>query len=168
MEKITLEDIKTWMDARLAETDDTVILDYIVAFAKNQAFYLGALDKYARLTKQPQKEFWVGKKGEGYEYKVGHLPEWGNPSADNFSDLDEAYDRGEYEGEACAEEYNTDTLQNMAYSWDRDAAEIKIDKAWFKSDLGKKEYARARRYADELWRRYHSDECGWGENWWED
>lgn len=168
MKKITLEEIKAWMDARLAETDDAVIRDFIVTFAKTQSFNLGALDKYARLTKKTQKEFWEEQSLDGYEYKVGRLPGWDNPAANNFSSIEEAYDQGEVEGEARAEEYNTDILPGAAYDADRDAAQIKIDKKWMKTDMGKKEYARARRIADELWRRHYSDECGWGESWWAD
>lgn len=168
MEKITLASIKAWMDAQLDATAVASEWRQIVARSRLEAFYLGALDKYAALTKESQTEFWTVQKQYGYEYKVGRLPERGSPRADDFVSLGHAYSQGEYEGEAAAEEYNTDTLPNMAYSWDIDAAEMKIDKMWMKMDVGKKEYARTKRIADELWRRYYSDECGWGENWWED
>lgn len=110
MKKITTDDIRAWMNAQLAETEDVEERREIVDKAKLQAFYLGALDKYARLTKQTQKEFWEEQSQEDYEYKIWHLPEWGNPCADDFNSLEEAYDRGEYTGEEAAERYNEDVL----------------------------------------------------------
>lgn len=110
MKKITLDDIRAWMDAQLAETQYFEERKEIVDKAKLQAFYLGALDKYARLTKQTQEEFWEEQSQEDYEYKIRHLPEWGNPCADDFNSLEEAYDRGEYTGEEAAERYNEDVL----------------------------------------------------------
>ena len=168
MKKITLEDIKAWMDAQLVKTDEVWEWKEIVAKARLQAFYLGALDEYAALTKESQTEFWKAQRQDGYEYKVGRLPEWGSPRADDFVSLGHAYSQGAYAGEAAAEEYNTSILPHKAYSWACDAVQMKIDKKWMKTDMGKKGYARTKRTADKLWRRHNSDECGWGENWWAD
>lgn len=159
MKKITLEDIKTWMDAQLAETQDVEEREEIVDKAKLQAFYLGALDKYARVTKEPSCEFWAAERQEGYEYKVGRLPEWGNPCADDFLDIEDAYDKGEDAGESYAEEYEHETLPQLV----RDAVND-----CFAYDATKEAYERARRHADELWRRYILEDGGWGENWWAD
>lgn len=169
MEKITLASIKAWMDARLAETQDAEERQEIVDKAKLQAFYLGALDKYARWTKEPSCEFWAAERQEGYEYKVGHLPEWGSPCADDFSGLEEAYDRGEDEGDAYADGYARETLPQLA----RDAvtACIATDlelSQYPETDAIKEAKALTRQHADDLWRRYILEDGGWGENWWED
>lgn len=167
MKKITLEDIKAWMNAHLAETEDVDIRDHIVALARLQAFYLGALDEYAALTKESQAEFWKAQKQYGYEYKVGRLPEWGSPCSDAFVSLGHAYSQGEYEGEAAAEEYGSTILPRLARDADKESVLINAATR-VKTYLEKEAYARAKRRAEELWRRYNSDECGWGENWWED
>lgn len=167
MKKITLEDIKTWMNAHLAETEDVDIRDHIVALARLQAFYLGALDEYAALTKESQAEFWKAQKQYGYEYKVGRLPEWGSPCSDAFVSLGHAYSQGEYEGEAAAEEYGSTILPLLARDADKESVLINAATR-VKTYLEKEAYARAKRRAEELWRRYNSDECGWGAKWWED
>ena len=159
MKKITLEDLRAWMNAQLVETQDAEERQEIIDKAKLQAFYLGALDKYARVAKQPQDEFWDSLMGCDYEYKVGRLPEWGNPAADDLSSLEDAYDKGEDEGDAYAEGYAREILPQLV----RDAVND-----CFAYDATKEAYERARRHADELWRRYRSDKHGWGENWWED
>lgn len=167
MKKITLDDIKAWMNAHLAETEDVVTRDHIVALARLQAFYLGALDEYAALTKESQTEFWKAQRQCGYEYKVGRLPEWGSPCADAFVSLGHAYSQGEYEGEAAAEEYGSTILLRLAREADEESVLINAVPG-VKTYIEKEAYARAKRRAEELWRRYHSDECGWGESWWED
>lgn len=169
MKKITLEDIKAWMDAQLAETQDAEERREIVDKAKLQAFYLGALDKYARLTKKTQKEFWEEQSQEGYEYKIGLLPEWGTPRADDFDSLEEAYDRGEGAGESYAEEYEQETLLHLAASEERECILLAKELSQYpRTDADKEAYARAKQHRDELLRRLHSDECGWGESWWEE
>lgn len=178
MKKITLEDIKAWMDAQLAETQDAEERKEIEDKAKLQAFYLGALDKYARVTKEPYGEFWEEQSQEGYEYKVGRLPEWGSPCADDFSvlpcaddfsGLEDAYDKGEDAGESYAEEYEHETLVRLAADAEKECILMDEELSQYPgTDAGKEAYARAKQHRDELLRRYHSDECGWGANWWED
>nr|DAL47544.1 MAG TPA_asm: hypothetical protein [Caudoviricetes sp.] len=173
MKKITLEDIKAWREAQLAETQDAEEREEIVDKAKLQAFYLGALDRYARWTKEPQDEFWAAvKQGSDYEYKVGHLPEWGNPYTDDFDALEDAYDKGEYEGEAVAERYNEEVLPR----------ELENAKSMLEETKGetRSEFAEAESECDRIWarecldnyrmlkERMDSDECGWGANWGED
>ena len=167
MKKITLEKIKAWRDARLAETKDAEERQEIMDKAKLQAYYLGALDKYARVTKEPYGEFWERQKEEGYEYKIGHLPEWGNPCADDLVSFGHAYNWGEDEGDAAAEEYGSTILPLLARDADKESVLINAATR-VKTYLEKEAYARAKRRAEELWRRYNSDECGWGENWWND
>lgn len=170
MEKITVDDIRAWMDAQLTETQDVEERQEIVDKAKLQAFYLGALDKYARWTKEPSCEFWAAERQEGYEYKVGHLPEWGyNLCADDFVDLEEAYDRGEDKGEDAAEEYEHKTLVCLVANAEKECVLMAEELSQYPgTDAGKEAYARAKQHRDELLRRYHSDECGWEANWWED
>ena len=169
MGKITLEDIKAWMDAQLVKTENVWEWKEIVAKARLQAFYLGALDKYARVTKEPYCEFWKRQKVEGYEYKVGRLPEWGSPCADDFSGLEDAYDKGEYAGESYAEKYEQDTLLPLAASAEIECILVAKELSQYPgTDAGKEAYARAKQHRDELLRRYHSDDCGWGANWWAD
>lgn len=170
MKKITLEDIKTWMDAQLAETQNAEERQEIVDKAKLQAFYLGALDKYARWTKEPSCEFWAAESQNGYEYKVGHLPEWCNTlCADDFVDLEEAYDRGEYTGEDAAEKYEHETLPQLARDAVNDCILLGMELSQYPAtDAGKEAYARVQQRAKELLRRGSSDEYGWGENWWEE
>lgn len=161
MKKITLEDIKTWIDTQLVETQDAGERQEIVDKAKLQAFYLGALDKYARLTKQTQKEFWEEQSQEGYEYKPGRLPEWGNPCADDFNSLEEAYDRGEYTGEEAAERYNEDVLPREFEDAKRELAEAERECDRTRTMECLDNYRMLKERMD-------SDECGWGANWWED
>lgn len=162
MEKITLEDIKAWMDAQLAETQDAEERREIVDKAKLQAFNLGALDAYARWTKQPQDEFWrKERENDGGYYKLWELPDFCRAAGDDFSDLEDAYDKGEDEGVDAAEQYEQEELPR------------KLEKAKF-------ELARAECYDDDslteeyeeecrmLKERMDSGECGWGENWWEE
>lgn len=172
MEKITVDDIRAWMDAQLTETQDVEERQEIVDKAKLQAFYLGALDKYARLTKKTQKEFWEEQSQEGYEYKIGRLPEWGNPYTDDFDALEDAYDKGEYEGEAVAERYNEEVLPR----------ELENAKSMVEETKGetRSEFAEAESECDRIWtrecldnyrmlkERTDSNECGWGANWWEE
>lgn len=172
MKKITLVDIKIWMNAQLIKTDNIWEWQEIVAKARLQAFYLGALDKYARVTKEPYGEFWERQKEEGYEYKIGLLPEWGTPRADDFDSLEEAYDRGEYTGEEAAERYNEDVLPR----------ELENAKSMLEETKGetRSEFAEAESECDRIWtrecldnyrmlkERTDSDECGWEANWWED
>ena len=167
MKKITLEDIKAWRDAQLAETQDIEERQEIVDKAKLQAYYLGALDKYARLTKEPYGEFWERQKEEGYEYKVGRLPEWGNPCADDLSSLENAYNWGEDEADAAAEIYEEKILPLLAAKASRECV-LMDDELVIKTDDGKKAYTCAKRIAEELLRRHRSGKHGWGANWWED
>ena len=159
MKKITLEDINAWMDAQLAETQYFEERKEIVDKAKLQAYYLGALDKYARVTKEPSGEFWERQKEEGYEYKVGRLPEWGNPCADDLSSLENAYNWGEDEADAAAEIYEGKILPLLAAKASRECVLM---------DDGKKAYTCTKRIAEELLRRHRSGKHGWGANWWED
>lgn len=172
MKKITIDDIRAWMNVQLVETDNIWEWKEIVAKARLQAFYLGALDKYARVTKEPYGEFWERQKEDGYEYKVGRLPEWGNPYTNNFNALEDAYDKGEYEGEAVAERYNEEVLPR----------ELENAKSMLEETKGetRSEFAEAESECDRIWtrecldnyrmlkERTDSDECGWGANWWED
>ena len=167
MKKITLEDINAWMDAQLAETQDAEERQEIMDKAKLQAYYLGALDKYARVTKEPSGEFWERQKEEGYEYKVGRLPEWGNPCADDLSSLENAYNWGEDEADAAAEIYEEKILPLLAAKASRECV-LMGDELVIKTDDGKKAYTCAKRIAEELLRRHRSGKHGWGENWWED
>lgn len=155
MKKITLDDIKAWKDAQLAETQDVEERQEIGDKAKLQAFYLGALDEYAALTKESQTEFWTAQRQYGYEYKVGHLPEWGNPCADDLVSLGHAYSQGEYEGEAAAERYNEEVLPH-------ELAEVEHDCNRYVTE------GCLEKWRNMLKARLESDECGWGENWWED
>ena len=184
MKKITLEDIKTWTDAQLAETQDAGERQEIVDKAKLQAFYLGALDKYARLAKKTQNEFWEEQSQEGYEYKVGRLPEWGSPCADDFDTLEDAYDAGEYSGEEAAKWFEENVLpqrlreakEDLVYAitelerWQTYAEEYKNDfergeevVEEHEEDVKMKE-----KEVEMLEAFIESDERGWGENWWED
>ena len=184
MKKITLEDIKIWMDAQLAETQDAGERQEIVDKAKLQAFDLGALDKYARLTKKTQKEFWEEQSQEGYEYKVGRLPEWGIPCADDFGTLEDAYDAGEYSGEETAEWFEENVLPQRL-------REAKVDFGYAITELERlqtyaEEYKNDFERGEEIIKKHkkdvkmkekevemleafiESDERGWGENWWEE
>lgn len=167
MKKITIDDIRAWMDAQLAETQDAEDRQEIMDKAKLQAFYLGALDKYARVTKEPSGEFWERQKQEGYEYKIGHLPEWGNPCADALVSLGDAYNWGEDEADAAAEIYEEKLLPLLAAKASRECV-LMDDELVIKTDDGKRAYTRAKRIAGELLRRHRSGKHGWGENWWED
>lgn len=172
MKKITLEDIKAWREAQLAETQDAEEREEIVDKAKLQAFYLGALDEYAALTKESQTKFWGAQRQDGYEYKIGRLPEWGSPCADDLVSLGHAYSQGEYEGEAVAERYNEEVLPR----------ELEDAKSMLEETKGetRSEFAEAECECDRTWtmeclenykmlkERMDSDECGWGANWWED
>ena len=182
MKKITVEDIKTWTDAQLAETQDAGERQEIVDNAKLQAFYLGALDKYARLTKQTQKKFW--EEQEGYEYKVGRLPEWSNPCADDFDTLEDAYDAGEYGGEEAAEWFEENVLQQRLREAKKDFgyAITELERLQTYAEEYKNDFERGEEVVEKyekdvkmkekevemLEAFIESDERGWGENWWED
>ena len=184
MKKITLEDIKAWMDAQLAETQDAEERQEIVDKAKLQAYYLGALDKYARVTKEPSGEFWASQMRDGYEYKVGRLPEWGIPCADDFGTLEEAYEAGEYSGEEAAEWFEENVLPQRWREAKKDlgyditelerlqtyAEEYKNDFERGKELLEKheKDVKMKEKEVEMLEAFIESDERGWGENWWED
>ena len=184
MKKITLEDIKTCMDAQLAETQDAGDRQEIVDKAKLQAFYLGALDKYARLTKKTQKEFWEEQSQEGYEYKPGRLPEWGTPCADDLSALEDAYDAGEYSGEAAAEWFEENVLpqrlreakENLVYAI-TELERLQTYAGEYKNDFERgeevveehKEDVKMKEKEVEMLEAFiESDERGWGAKWWED
>ena len=184
MKKVTVEDIKTWTDAQLAETQDAGERQEIVDKAKLQAFYLGALDKYARLAKKTQKEFWEEQSQEGYEYKVGRLPEWGIPCADDFETLEGAYDAGEYNGEEAAKWFEENVLPQRLREAKEDlgyditelerlqtyAEEYKNDFERGKELLEKheKDVKMKEKEVEMLEAFIESDERGWGVNWWED
>lgn len=184
MKKITLEDINAWRDAQLAETQDAGDRQEIVDKAKLQAFYLGALDKYARVTKEPSGEFWASQMRGGYEYKIGHLPEWGNPCADDLVSLDDAYNLGEDEGDAAAEWFEENVLPQRLREAKRDLGyaiteleRLQIYAEEYKNDFERGEEVVEKHEKDvkmkekevEMLKAFiESDERGWGENWWED
>lgn len=173
MKKITLDDIKTWMDAQLAETQDAEERQEIVDKAKLQAFNLGALDTYAELSKLPQEEFWSRERedGGGY-YEMWELPDFCRANPDDFKNLAEAYASGTYEGEAAAKRYNEEVLPH-----ELEDAKSELEEA--KSETGSA-FAAAECDCDRIWtmeclenfrvlkERMDSDKCGWGENWWEE
>lgn len=184
MKKITLSDIKAWREAQLAETQDAEEREEIVDKAKLQAFYLGALDEYAALTKESQTKFWKAQRQDGYEYKIGRLPEWGSTCADDLVSIGHAYSQGEYEGEAVAERYNEEVLpreledakEDLAYAitelerWQTYAEEYKNDfergeevVEEHEEDVKMKE-----KEVEMLEAFIESDERGWGADWWED
>lgn len=104
MKKITLEDIKAWMDVEFVKTQDEDERKEAVRAAKREAFNLGALDAYAELSKLPQEEFWSRERedGGGGHYELWELPDFCRVNLDDFKDLAEAYNAGSYEGEAAA------------------------------------------------------------------
>lgn len=184
MEKITVKNIKAWMDAQLTETQDVEERQEIVDKAKLQAFYLGALDKYARWTKEPSCKFWERQKEDGYEYKVGHLPEWGNPYTDDFDTLEDAYDAGEYSGEEAAEWFEENVLPQRLREAKRDLGyaiteleRLQIYAEEYKNDFERgeevvekheKDVKMKEKEVEMLEAFIESDERGWGASWWED
>lgn len=173
MKKITLEDIKAWMDVEFAKTQDVEERQEIGDKAKREAFNLGALDVYAELSKLPQEEFWSRERedGGGY-YELWELPDFCHADVDDFFDIEEAYDRGGYEGEAAAKRYNEEVLPR-----ELEAARSELEAA--KGETGS-EFAEAECECDRTWtmeclenyrvlkERMDSSECGWGASWWED
>ena len=173
MKRITLEDIKAWMDAELAKTQAAEECQEIVDKAKRAAFNLGALDTYAELSKLPQEEFWSREREDaGGYYELWELPDFCHADVDDFKDLAEAYNAGSYEGEAAAKRYNEEVLP-------RELEDAKSELEEAKSETGSA-FAEAECECDRTWtmeclenyrvlkERMDSDECGWGANWWEE
>lgn len=174
MKRITLEDIKAWMDAELAKTQAAEECQEIVDKAKRAAFNLGALDTYAELSKLPQEEFWSRERedGGGGYYEMWELPDFCRANLDDFKDLAEAYNAGSYEGEAAAKRYNEEVLP-------REFEDAKSELEETKSEIGNA-FAEAECECDRIWtmeclenyrvlkERMDSSECGWGANWWEE
>ena len=173
MKKITLEDIKTWMDAELAKTQAAEECQEIVNKAKREAFNLGALDTYAELSKLSQEEFWSRERedGGGGYYEMWELPGFCRANPDDFKDLVEAYNAGTYEGEEAAKRYNEEVLP-------RELEAVRSELEETKNETGS-EFAEAECECDRTWtmeclenyrvlkERMDSSECGWGANWWE-
>lgn len=152
--RITLADIEEELKKRIDDAKDEEDRKEAVRDAKRAAFNLGALDTYAELTKQPQDEFWSKEReNDGGYYKVWELPDFCRADVDDFFDLEEAYDRGGYEGEAAAERYNEEVLPHEFAE-----AECNCNRYVTEGCLEK--------WRNMLKARLESDECGWGANWW--
>lgn len=163
MEKITLASIKALMDSYLVKTEDAEERRVIVGEAKRAAFNLGALDTYAELTKQPQEEFWDRERDSyGGCYSTWDLPDFCRADVDDFEGLAGAYNAGTYEGEAAAERYNEEVLpcELERAKFELAQAENDGNRFWIVDRLDK--------WRRVLEARLESDECGWGENWWEE
>lgn len=169
--RITLADIEEELKKRIDDAKDEEDREEAVRDAKRAAFNLGALDAYARWTKQPQNEFWhKERENDGGYYKVWGLPDFCRADGDDFSDLEDAYDAGEDEGVDAAERYEQEVLPR----------ELENAKSMLEETKGetRSEFAEAESECDRIWtrecldnyrmlkERMDSDECGWGENWW--
>lgn len=124
MKKITLDDIRAWMNAQLAETQDVEERDEIVARAKWEAFSLGALDTYARIAVEDEDTFWKRAKDEadwrGFrcDYEVGFLPKFDGTwesmwTIAEHDTLEDAYDAGEYQADVWADDF--EALKDKEY-----------------------------------------------------
>ena len=84
-----------------------------------------------------------------------------NDDVDEFDDLYSAYNAGTYTGEEAAKRYEKDVLPREFEDAQNDLAEAESDgnRSWIGECLDKWSM---------LKERMESDECGWGENWWND